>query len=137
MAKQPERRPTARAVLLGLLAKLNGFPGSAAGSPPPAVTTVATGPGQAARPARPPPLCELLGDLGVGATLRSRPADRGFATAATAAGEWLPEPAALPRALDDHQFRGGCTRTWSEPAGPVVAALFQFPSRADARAMRG
>jgi hypothetical protein len=56
--------------------------------------------------------------------------------AAAAAGRWLPEPAALPRAMDDHEFRGGCTRTWAEPGGPVVAALFQFPSRTQARAMR-
>ena len=121
----------------GLVAKLSGFPWSAAKPSPPAVATVGGGPRRAGSPARPPHLCELLGDLGVRATLGSRPADRGFATAAAATGEWLPEPAALPRALDRHQFRGGCTRSWSEPTGPVVATLFQFPSRADARAMRG
>ena len=143
-AGAPRRRARRRFALVGLVAvavaaaglvvKLNDFPRPAT---PPVATTVATRPGQAVLPARPPPLCELLGDLGVGATVGSRPADRGFATAAAAAGEWLPQPAALPRALDDHQFRGGCTRTWSEPTGPVVAALFQFPSRTDARAMRG
>ena len=94
-------------------------------------------PASAAGPARPPPLCELLGDLGVGGTLGSRPADRAFASPAGAAGRWLPEPAALPRALGDHQFQGGCIRSWSGPAGAVVAALFQFPSRTDALAMRG
>ena len=67
----------------------------------------------------------------------ARPAAHAFATAAGAVGRWLPEPAALPRALADHQFQGGCTRSWSGPAGAVVAALFQFPSRADALAMRG
>jgi len=91
------------------------------------------------RPAQagPSPLCDLLGDLGVGGTLGAPSGDRGFAAAAEAAGGWLAEPAALPRALRDHQFQSGCTRTWSQPAGPVVAALFQFPSRTDARAMRG
>jgi hypothetical protein len=82
-------------------------------------------------------LCELLGDLGVGRTLGAPSGERGFAAAADAAGGWLAEPAALPRALRDHRFQSGCTRTWSQPAGPVVAALFQFPSRTDARAMRG
>jgi hypothetical protein len=43
----------------------------------------------------------------------------------------------LPRALGDHQFQGGCTRSWSGSAGAVVAALFQFPSRTNALAMRG
>jgi hypothetical protein len=101
-------------------------PSVAATTPPPKATT----------PARTPPLCELLGDLGVGGTLGGRPADRAVATAADAAGGWLPEPAALPRALGGHQVQSGCTRTWARPAGPVVAALFQFPSRTDARAMR-
>jgi hypothetical protein len=101
-------------------------PSVAATTPPAKVTT----------PARTPPLCELLGDLGVGGTLGGRPADRAVATAADAAGGWLPEPAALPRALGGHQVQSGCTRTWARPAGPVVAALFQFPSRTDARAMR-
>src|SRR5919197_1306599 len=150
MAKQPERRPTARAVLLELLGD-RATPDPQAGatrllerswSPPPATlqppppSTATSRHGQAAPPTRVPPLCELLGDLGAGAALGSRPSDRAFAAAAVAAGPWLPEPAALPRALDDHQFRDGCTRTWSEPAGPVAAALFQFPSRAEARAMR-
>jgi hypothetical protein len=98
--------------------------------------TATSRPARAATPARPPPLCELLGDLGVGGALDARPADRGFAAAADATGTWLPEPAALPRALGDHQVQSGCTRTWSRPAGPVVASLFQFPSRMDARAMR-
>jgi hypothetical protein len=101
-----------------------------------ASVTATSRPARAATPAQPPPLCELLGDLGVGGTLGARPADRGFTAAADAAGAWLPEPAALPRALGDHQFQSGCTRTWSRPAGPVVASLFQFPSRTDARAMR-
>jgi hypothetical protein len=60
------------------------------------------------------------GDLGAGATLRLRPAEPRFGMAAAAAGRWLPEPAAPPRAIDDHEFRGGCTRTWAEPGGPVV-----------------
>jgi hypothetical protein len=103
----------------------------------PALTTAGP-PGTAPTgPLRPPPLCELLGDLGVGDTLGPRPADHGFTSAADATGDWLPDPAALPRALDDHRFQSGCTRTWSPPAGPVVAALFQFPGIPDARAMRG
>ena len=84
-----------------------------------------------------PPLCELLGDLGVGGMLGRNSADQGFAAAGEAAGGWLPDPAALARALGDHGFQSGCTRTWSRPAGPVAAALFQFPERADALAMRG
>jgi hypothetical protein len=84
-----------------------------------------------------PPLCELLGDLGVGGTLGRSSADQGFSAAGEAAGGWLPDPAALARALGDHGFQSGCTRTWSRPAGPVAAALFQFPERADALAMRG
>jgi hypothetical protein len=107
-------------------------------------TTAATAPTTAApspttAPATPPPplLCEFLGDLGAGGALTSSPADREVATAETAVGDWLPDPAALPRALGDHHFQGGCTRTWAEPTGEVVAALFQFPSRADAQAMRG
>ncbi|HKQ02487.1 MAG TPA: hypothetical protein VJ735_19370, partial [Actinomycetes bacterium] len=91
-------------------------------------TTVASGP---------PPLCELLGDLGVGGTLGSDPADHGFDVAGEAAGDWLPDPPALARALGDHGFQSGCTRTWSRPAGPVAAALFQFPERDGALAMRG
>jgi hypothetical protein len=101
-----------------------------------ASVTVTSRPAKVATRARPPPLCELLGDLGAGGTLGARPADRGFVTAADATGDWLPQPAALPRALGDHRFQSGCTRTWSQTAGPVVAALFQFPSRTDARAMR-
>ena len=106
------------------------------GQPHPTVTTAAAA-GPDALPAKPPPLCVLIGDLGAGATLRTRPAEREVATAAAAPGRWLPEPAALAPALDDHRFQGGCTRTWTEPAGEVVAALFQFPSRVDALAMRG
>jgi protein kinase-like protein len=198
MAKQPERRPTAKAVLLELLGdhadpdpqaaatqllQQSWAPPAAAPppAPPPAMSrprrrrrtgwwlallglvavtaavlvsyldlvdrwlsgqaggvsvTATSRPARAATPARPPPLCELLGDLGVGGTLGARPANRGFVAAADATGAWLPEPAALPRALGDHQFQSGCTRTWSRPAGPVVASLFQFPSRMDARAMR-
>jgi hypothetical protein len=88
--------------------------------------------------ARPPPLCELLGDLGAGGTLGGAPADRELTAAgeAQAAADWLPGPAALARALGDHGFQSGCARTWPGPAGPV-AALFQFPARADALAMRG
>lgn len=124
-------------VAVGLVAKLNGLPGSQGGTPPPRTASVAGGQGQVAPPARTPLLCELLGDLGSPGVLSSRPADQPFTPAAAAAGKWLPEPAALPRALDDHRFGGGCTRTWAEPAGPVVAALFQLPSRADALATRG
>jgi len=99
---------------------------------------VAGGQGQVAPPATTPLLCDLLGDdLGSPGALSSRPVEQPFTAAAAAAGEWLPEPASLPRALDDHRFGGGCTRTWKERAGPVVAALFQFPSRADALATRG
>jgi eukaryotic-like serine/threonine-protein kinase len=108
----------------------NGRPG-----PVPATTT-----GQAAAttvPAGAPPLCELLGDLGVGGTLGRSSADQGFVLAGEAAGSWLPDPAALARALGDHGFQSGCTRTWSRPAGPVVASLYQFPERAGALAMRG
>jgi hypothetical protein len=143
----PRRRTGRRIALAGLVAVAvaaaalaitrNGLPGSASGEPPPAAATVTTRASQAAPPPRPTVLCELLGDLGAGATLRSRPAERRFGTPAAAAGRWLPEPAALPLAMDDHEFRGGCTRTWAEPGGPVVAALFQFPSRTQARAMRG
>jgi Protein kinase domain len=131
-------------VLLGLVAvaaavlvgKLDPLQRSPTGQPRQASVATTGRPPAAATPARPPPLCELLGDLGVGGTLGARPADRGFATAAQASGGWLPEPAALPRALGRHQLQDGCTRTWSRPTGPVVAALFQFPSKTDARAMR-
>jgi hypothetical protein len=106
--------------------------------PAPATTGGPAGAGTTATPPRPPPLCELLGGLGVGDTLGPRPTDHELTGAADASGDWLPDPAALPRALDDHHFQGGCTRTWSPPAGPVVAAaLFQFPGIPDARAMRG
>ena len=90
------------------------------------------------RPADPPPLCELLGDLGAGRDLGpGPPTDRGFEAAGDAVAGWLPDPAALARALDDHRFQSGCARTWSRAAGPVAASLFQFPARADALAMRG
>ena len=115
---------------------LDRSPPGRPGTTPGAATTGPAGTGTTA-PLRPPPLCELLGDLGAGGTLGGRPADRAFATAADATGDWLPAPAALPRALDDHQFQSGCTRTWTAPAGPVTAALFQFPARGDALAMRG
>jgi serine/threonine protein kinase len=143
----PRRRRAGRALALaglvagvvaaGLVAKLNGLPASQGETPPPRTASVAGGQGQVALPAGTPLLCGLLGDLGSPGALSSRRADRPFTAAAAAAGEWLPEPAALPRALDDHRFGGGCTRTWAERAGPVVAALFQFPSRADALATRG
>ncbi len=124
-------------VAVGLVAKLDGLPGSRNATPPPRTASVAGGQGRVAPPARTPPLCDLLGDLDSPGALSSRPADQAFTAAAAAAGEWLPEPAALPRALEDHRFGGGCTRTWAEPAGPVVAALFQLPSRAGALATRG
>jgi protein kinase-like protein len=141
--RRPRRRRAALwLALLGLVAvaavlvtRLGLVDRSPTGQPGQVVVATTGGPAEAATPTRPPPLCELLGDLGVG-TLGARPADRGFVTAADAAGDWLPQPAALPRALGDHQFQSGCTRTWSRQAGPVVAALFQFPSRTDARAMR-
>jgi hypothetical protein len=123
-------------VAAGVAARLYGWPEGNAGTAPPSTATAAGGTGQVAPPAQ-PVLCELLGDLGVGGTLVARPADQGFATSAEAAGSWLPEPAALQRALDGHRFSGGCTRTWAEPGGQVVAALFQFPSKGDALAMRG
>jgi eukaryotic-like serine/threonine-protein kinase len=142
---RPRRRQGVRRwlALLGLVAvaavlvtRLDLLDRSPAGQPGGASVAASSRPPEAATPARPPPLCELLGDLGVGRTLGARPADHGFGAAADAAGGWLPEPAALPRALSDHQFQSGCTRTWPQPAGPVVATLFQFPSRTDARAMR-
>jgi serine/threonine protein kinase len=143
----PRRRRAGRALVLaglvsavvaaGLVAKLNGLPGSRGETPPPRTASVAGGQGQVAPPAKTPLLCGLLEDLGSPGALSSHPADQLFTAAAAAAGEWLPEPASLPRALDDHKFGGGCTRTWTERAGPVVAALFQFPSRTDARATRG
>jgi hypothetical protein len=143
----PRRRAGRRLALLGLVAVVVvaaglvarfGLPDrSATGQPGGSAVSTARPPAPAADPARPPPLCELLGDLGVGGTLGARPAERAFATAAGAVGRWLPEPAVLPRALGDHRFQGGCTRSWSGSAGAVVAALFQFPSRTDALAMRG
>jgi hypothetical protein len=123
-------------VAAGAAARLYGWPDGNGGTAPSTTAAAAGGTGQVAPPTH-PLLCELLGDLGVGGTLAARPADQLFATSAEAAGYWLPEPAALPRALDGHRFSGGCTRTWAERGGPVVAALFQFPSRADALAMRG
>jgi hypothetical protein len=142
--RPPTRRPRRRVrrwlALLGLVAvaavlvtRLELLGRSPTGPPGGASVTATSRPAQAG----PSPLCELLGDLGVGRTLGAPSGDRGFAAAADAAGGWLAEPAALPRALGDHRFQSGCTRTWSQPAGPVVAALFQFPSRTDARAMRG
>jgi Protein kinase domain len=124
------------AVAAVLVTRLDLLDRSPAGQPGGASVATSSRPPEAATLARPPPLCELLGDLGVGRTLDAQPADGGFATATDAAGGWLPEPAALARALSDHQFQSGCTRTWPQPAGPVVATLFQFPSRTDARAMR-
>jgi hypothetical protein len=109
----------------------------ATGQRPGPVPAATTGdPAGTTGPARTPPLCELLGDLGVGATLGMPRSDRGFEDVAGASGDWLPEPAALPQALGDHQFQSGCTRTWAPPDGPVAAALFQFPGRPDALAMR-
>jgi hypothetical protein len=143
-AARPRRRVRRWLALLGLVAvaavlvtRLVVLDRSPAGQPAGASVAATSQPANAAPQAGPPPLCELLGDLGVGRTLGAPSGDRGFAAAADAAGGWLAEPAALPRALRDHRFQSGCTRTWSQPAGPVVAALFQFPSRTDARAMRG
>jgi hypothetical protein len=141
---RPRRRVRRWLALLGLLAvaavlvtRLDLLDRSPTGQPGGASVAATSQPAKEATPAGPPPLCELLGDLGVGRTLGAPSGDRVFAAAADAAGGWLAEPAALPGALSDHQFQSGCTRTWSQPAGPVVAALFQFPSRTDARAMRG
>ncbi|HZB58194.1 MAG TPA: serine/threonine-protein kinase [Actinomycetota bacterium] len=138
------RRAVWRLVLLGVVAgaaalavtTLDPLDRSPAGDPGPA-TVAPTGPTTATSVPSPPPLCELLGDLGAGGTLGGDPADQGFTAPGEAAGSWLPVPAALPRALGDHGFQSGCTRTWPGPAGPVVASLFQFPSRDDALAMRG
>jgi hypothetical protein len=110
---------------------------SPAGRPGPATVATGGGPSRTGTTApRSSPLCELLGDLGVG-DLLGTPTDRDVATAAKATGDWLPEPAALPLILDAHQFQSGCTRSFSESPVPVTAALFQFPSRTDALAMRG
>jgi len=138
------RRAVWRLALLGMVATaaaltvaldpLDRSPNGRPGPVPAATTGQATGTTVASGA---PPLCELLGDLGVGGTLGRSSADQGFAAAGEAAGGWLPDPAALARALGDHGFQSGCTRTWSRPAGPVAAALFQFPERADALAMRG
>ena len=138
------RRAVWRLVLLAVVATaaalvvaLDPLDRSPAGRPRPVPATTT---GQAAAttvPAGAPPLCELLGDLGVGGTFGRSSADQGFAAAGEADGSWLPDPAALARALGDHGFQSGCTRTWSRPAGPVVASLFQFPERAGALAMRG
>jgi len=138
------RRAVWRLVLLAVVATaaalvvaLDPLDRSPAGRPGPVPATTT---GQAAAttvPAGAPPLCELLGDLGVGGTFGRSSADQGFAAAGEAAGGWLPDPPALARALGDHGFQSGCTRTWSRPAGPVVASLFQFPERAGALAMRG
>jgi hypothetical protein len=145
LARQPRPRRVGRRLALaglvvvvvaaGVAARLSWWPDGNEGTAPPTTAAAASGTGQVAPPAQ-PVLCELLGDLGVDGALVARKADQAFATSAEAAGAWLPEPAALARALDGHRFSGGCTRTWAQPGGPVVAALFQFPSRTDARAMR-
>ena len=141
-AAPARRRALWRLVLLGVVAAAAavavaldpldlvpaGRPGTVATTGRAAGTTV---------PGRPPPLCELLGDLGVGGTLGDPVADRAFTVPSEAAGDWLPDPAALPRAIGDHGLSAGCTRTWARPEGPVVAALYQFPGRDDALAMRG
>jgi hypothetical protein len=80
------------------------------------------------RPADPPPLCELLGDLGAGGELGPRPpTDRGFEAAGDAAAGWLPEPAApCSRAVSARATGGGPGRParsrrpagrWRRPAG--------------------
>jgi Protein kinase domain len=144
-AGRPRRRRRAawRLVLLGVVAglaalavaldPLDRLPAGRPGPGPATTTGQASGTTVAPRPS---PLCELLGDLGAGDTLGGEPADRPLAAAGEAAGDWLPDPGALPRALGDHGFQSGCTRAWSPPGGPV-AALFQFPARDDALAMRG
>ena len=144
---QPRRRRRGRAAwglaLVGLVAaagvalagRLELVDRVTGGSGPVPVATTGD-PAGTTVPARTPPLCELLGDLGVGATLGRPRSDRGFEDAAGASGDWLPEPAALPQALGEHQFQSGCTRTWAGPDGPVVAGLFQFPGRPEALAMR-
>jgi hypothetical protein len=124
------------AVAAVLVIRLDLLDRSLTGPPGGARVAATSRPAKAAQ-AGPSPLCELLGDLGVGGTFGAPSGERGFTAAADAAGGWLPEPATLPRALREHRFQRGGTRTWSQPAGPVVAALFQFPSRTDARAMRG
>jgi eukaryotic-like serine/threonine-protein kinase len=129
----------AAAVLITRPELLDRTPVGQAGQAPAATSSqpaeAAAGP---TRPADPPPLCELVGDLGAGGELGARPpSDRGFEAAGDAAAGWLPEPAALARALEGHGFQSGCARTWARTGGPVVASLFQFPSRADALAMRG
>ena len=143
-AARPRRRALWRLVLLGMVAAaaavavaLDPLDLVPAGRPGPTSVATTGRPAGTTGPGRPPPLCELLGDLGVGGTLGDPAADRGFTAAAEAAGDWLPDPAALPRALGDHGLTGGCTRTWSRPDGPVAATLFQFPGRDDALAMRG
>jgi protein kinase-like protein len=141
-ATKRRRRAVWRLVLLGVVAAAAALvvaldPLDLASTGRPGPTSVATSGRTTGTTVRPPPLCELLGDLGVGGALGDPAADRGFATAGEAAGDWLPDPAALPRALGDRGFTGGCTRTWTRPAGPVVASLFQFPGRDDALAMRG
>jgi hypothetical protein len=110
----------------------------ATGQRPGPVTVATTGSpaGTTTGQSRTPLLCEFLGDLDMGATLGTPRSDLGFEDAADASGDWLPEPAALPQALGEHQFQSGCTRTWARPDGPVAAALFQFPGRPDALAMR-
>jgi hypothetical protein len=144
-AGRPGRRRAGwRLVLLGVVATvaalavaldpLDRRPDGRPGPVPAATSGQTTGTTVAAAA---PPLCELLGDLGAGGTLGGDPADQGFDDAGEAAGDWLPDPPALARALGDHGFQSGCTRTWSRPAGPVVAALFQFPERDGALAMRG
>jgi hypothetical protein len=141
---RPRRRRVRRwLTLLGLVAvaavlviRLDLLGRPLTGQPGGARVAATSQPAKAAIPAGPAPLCALLGDLGGGRTLGAPSEDRGFAAAADAAGGWLPEPAALPRALGDHGFQSGCTRTWERPVGPMMAALFQFPSRTDARAMR-
>ena len=141
-ATRRRRRAVWRLALLGVVAAAAALvvaldPLDLASTGRPGPTSVAATGRPAGTTGRPPPLCELLGDLGVGGTLGDPAADRGVAVAGEAAGDWLPDPAALPRALGDHGLTGGCTRTWSRPAGPVVASLFQFPGRDDALAMRG
>jgi Protein kinase domain len=142
---RPRRRTAWGLALVGLaavagvaLASRLDLVNRATGQRPGPVTVATTGgpAGTTTGQSRTPPLCELLGDLDMGATLGTPRSDRGFEDAAGASGDWLPQPAALPRALGEHQFQSGCTRTWARPDGPVTAALFQFPGRPDALAMR-
>ena len=154
MDKEPERRPSARTLLLELLgdhadpdpqaaatqllqrswsAPPAADPGTPPAPPAPAAAVMGappTGPlrpvppgggGLVRRPAGGASAAALTAPCPLGRELGPT---RAFAAAGEAAGGWLPDPAALARALGDHGFQSGCTRTWSRPArsgggGPV------------------